>query len=92
MVQIVEAYFKLLKLMEDIDYYNRYPTRRYLQEFIDRENTIEGKVRAILQDSLIQREVFPNWLMERNNIKDPLEYYLKLHSTIKTVSLKKTAE
>lgn len=62
---IVEAYFKLSQLMEDIDYYKKYPTRTYLQDFIERETTIEGKVRAMLQDSLIQREVFPDWISRR---------------------------
>lgn len=78
---IVEVYFDLLKLMDDIDYYNKYPTRRYLQEYIDRESTIEGKVRAILQDGLIQRELFPNWLTERHTITDPLDHYLKSRNT-----------
>ncbi len=79
MAPIVEAYFKLIKLMEDIDYYNKYPSRKYLQEFIDREDTIEGKVRAILQDSLIQREIFPDWLSRSHSIDNTLEHYLKLN-------------
>ncbi len=33
--------------MEDIDYYNKYSSRRYLQEFIDREDTIEEFVRHL---------------------------------------------
>jgi len=77
--QLIEVYFKLVKLMEDIDYYNKYPTRRYLQNSIDREDTIEGKVRAILQDSLIQREVFPDWISRSHSVGDTLEYYLKLN-------------
>jgi hypothetical protein len=67
--------------MEDIDYFKKYPTRAYLQEFIDREITIEGKARVILQDGLIQQEVFPNWIAQRHKIDDPLTYYLKLHET-----------
>jgi hypothetical protein len=78
MAQLIEAYFKLVKLMEDIDYYNKYPSRRYLQDFIDREDTIEGKVRAILQDSLIQREVFPDWMSRDHSVNNALEHYLKL--------------
>lgn len=79
-MHIAEAYLKLVQLMEDIDYYNKYPSRRYLREFIDREKTIEGKVRAMLQDSLIQREVFPDWISKSYSINDTLEYYLKLNS------------
>ncbi|MGH9857774.1 MAG: hypothetical protein ACRD4B_08020 [Acidobacteriota bacterium] len=79
MVQLIEVYFKLVKLMEDIDYYNKYPSRRYLKESISRENTIEGKVRAILQDSLIQREVFPDWISRSHSVNDTLEYYMKLN-------------
>lgn len=81
MTQLVGVYFKLVKLMEDIDYFKKYPTRIYLQDFIDREDTIEGKMRAILQDGLIQQELFPNWLSERHKINDPLDYYLKLYKT-----------
>lgn len=82
MAQLVEVYFKLVKLMEDIDYYNKYPSRKYLQNSIDHEDTIEGKVRAILQDSLIQREVFPDWISRSHSIDDTLEYYLKLNEEI----------
>jgi hypothetical protein len=68
-----------VKLMEDIDYYNKYPTWRYLQNSIDCEETIEGKIRANLQDSLIQREVFPDWISRSHSVGDTLEYYLKLN-------------
>lgn len=68
-----------MKLMEDIGYYDKYPSRRYLQEFIDREDTIEGKVRAILKDSLIQREVFPDWISRSHTVDNVLEHYLKLN-------------
>ena len=78
-MMIVEVYFKLLKLIEDIDYYKKYPTRIYLQGLIDRELTIEGKVRTILNDGLIQREVFSNWVGLGHKVDDPLAYYLKLH-------------
>lgn len=81
MTQLVGVYFKLVKLMEDINYFKKYPSRTYLQSFIDREETIEGKVRAILQDGLIQQELFPNWLNERHKIDDPLDYYLKSYKT-----------
>jgi hypothetical protein len=78
-MHIVEAYLKLAQLMEDIDYYNKYPSRSYLKEFIDRENTVEGKVRAMLQDSLIQREVFPNWISKSNTVSDVVEHYFKIN-------------
>lgn len=80
MTPIVEAYFKLTKLMEDIDYYNKYPSRMYIREFIEREDTIEGKVRAMLRDSIIQREAIPNWMSLWYQVDNPFEYYMKLQS------------
>jgi hypothetical protein len=80
MVNLIGIYFKLAKLIEDIDYFKKYPSRMYLRNFIDREITIEGKVRTMLNDDLIQREIFPNWITERHNIDDPLRYYLDLHN------------
>lgn len=80
MKQVSEVYVELVGLMKSIDYYNKYPSRRYLRDLIDREDSLEGKARAILRDSLIQREIFPNWLSTSHNIVDSLEYYLKLNA------------
>jgi len=74
--KIIKAYFDLTQLMEDIDYYNKHPSRRYLKESIEKAPTLEDKVRIILEDGFIQKEILPNWLTERYKIKDMLEYYL----------------
>lgn len=75
---IEEIYKELLQLMEDMDYYTKYPTRRYLKEAIESAKTTEDKVRVILRDSLIQKEIVPDWLHARHTMGDPLEYYKRL--------------
>lgn len=75
-----QAYYALRKVMKEIDYYKKYPTRLYLKEWIEEKKTYKEKAQIMMQDSLVQQAVIPDWLHARHTMGDPLEYFKKLNS------------
>jgi hypothetical protein len=72
----------LIKYLEEIDYFNKYPTRRYIQEAInDDTQTPEYKVKLIVCDGLVQTHLYGDVLSTIDLSADPVEYFYS-HVTI----------
>lgn len=68
-------YQKLLKFMNDIDYWNKYPSRWYLKDLLREAKTEDEKLVVLLRDTLIQQHLYDNWLVISSEIyKDPVAY------------------
>jgi hypothetical protein len=59
---------ELLKALDDMDYFNIYPSRTELRRYIQ-----EG-----VSDEFVQREVFPNWQHNKTELTDPVGAYKDL--------------
>lgn len=69
---------ELEKFLNETEFFTLYPTRNTLRNYL-RDAVSDGdKIRAILRDEYVQRELFPDW----NEVKDlpinPVEHYLKV--------------
>lgn len=52
---------RLLQFMSDINYYKKYPTRRYLRESLASASNVTEKLEVLLRDTLLQQELYPNY-------------------------------
>jgi hypothetical protein len=69
---------ELEKFLGDTDFFALYPTRASLQAYL-RDAVSDGdKIRAILRDEYVQRELFPDWQSGGEPLLDPLQYYLQI--------------
>ena len=68
-------YQELLKFIDGIDYWNKYPSRWYLKDSLKKAKTEEEKIEVLLRDTLIQQHLYPNWLKIGHLIsQDPVAY------------------
>ena len=69
-------YKRLLNFLEEIDYWNKYPSRWYLKGSLKKSKTEEEKIEVLLRDTLIQKHLYPdNWLeVIHKASSDPVAY------------------
>lgn len=69
---------ELEQFLADTDFFALYPTRASLRTYL-RDAVSDGdKIRAILRDEYVQRELFPDWPSASGEMQDPLHYYLRI--------------
>lgn len=69
---------ELLKALDDMDYFNIYPSHTELRRYIQEGVSDTDKIRKILSDEFVQREVFPNWQRNKSELTDPVLAYKDL--------------
>ena len=68
----------LLSTLNGMDFFTLYPSKRRLKTYLEQGVSDTDKIRKILRDEIVQREIFPNWQANRNKIGDPVEAYKNL--------------
>lgn len=69
---------ELEKFLADTDFFALYPTRANLRSYL-RDAVSDGdKIRAILRDEYVQRELFPDRAQREAAEYDPLQAYLRI--------------
>ena len=69
---------ELLTILKNMDFFSLYPSRRELQSYIHEGVSDTDKIRRILRDEYVQREVFPNWQKNKDKLDDPVQAYKEL--------------
>jgi len=70
----------LLKALDDMDFFALYPSRRSLQTYLKNAVSDSDKIRAILKDDIVQREIFPDATLSGKEVDDPIKAYRTLVS------------
>jgi hypothetical protein len=73
-----EVLASLLASLKGMDFFALYPSRRDLKNYIEQGVSDTDKIRRILRDEMVQREIFPNWQANRDKLDDPVEAYKNL--------------
>lgn len=69
---------ELESFLNETEFFVMYPTREPLRRYI-RDAVSDGdKIRAILRDEYVQRELFPDWELVKDTPIDPVQHYLKV--------------
>jgi hypothetical protein len=68
---------ELLKFLDDFEFFTIYPTRAPLQKYLKVAMSDGDKIRAILRDEYVQRELFQDWQRLSDEAIDPVAHYLK---------------
>ncbi len=69
---------ELMQVLEDMDYFNIYPTRKSLRQYLKRSVSDSDKIRVILRDEYVQQYLYPDLPMVQDKINhDPVHYYLE---------------
>lgn len=68
----------LVALLNSMDFFTLYPSRSDLKNYINQGVTDGDKIRRILRDEMVQREIFPNWADNRDKLDDPVRAYRDL--------------
>jgi hypothetical protein len=68
---------ELMKFIDEAEFFTLYPTRAPLKRYLKVAVSDGDKIRAILRDEYIQRELFTDWQRLRDEHIDPLGHYLK---------------
>ncbi len=75
---------ELMGFINQVDFFTIYPTRTRLQKFL-RDSVSDGdKIRMILRDEFIQRELFPDYDSWSRGMQDPVEHYLAVRVHLHT--------
>lgn len=69
---------ELLKVLEDMDYFRIYPSRQKLKVYLGQASSDGDKIRTILRDEYVQRELFPDWEI----VTDPMQRYLQVRGSL----------
>ena len=67
----------LVRYMEDIQYYNTYPSRRYHLDTLASSLSNKEKLRRLVSDGLVQTELYGDVLSSIDMHADALEYFEK---------------
>ncbi len=70
----------LRAFLKSMDFFTLYPSRKDLKNYIDQGVSDGDKIRRILRDEMVQREIFPNWAQNRDKLDDPVSAYKDLKS------------
>lgn len=73
----------LLAFLKGMDFFILYPSRHDLKNYIEQGVSDTDKIRRILRDEMVQREIFPNWIANRDKLDDPVEAYKNLRQNPK---------
>ena len=68
---------ELEAFLRDTEFFTLYPTRQPLQRYLRDAVSDTDKIRSILRDEYVQRELFPDWENIKDKPIDPIEHYLK---------------
>lgn len=69
---------ELESFINETEFFTLYPTRDSLRRYL-RDAVSDGdKIRAILRDEYVQRELFPDWEKVKDLPIDPVEHYIKV--------------
>jgi hypothetical protein len=71
---------ELLKALENMDFFNLYPSKSDLRRYLAEGVSDTDKIRVILREELVQRELFPNWQRNKDKLDDPVAAYKDLRS------------
>lgn len=69
---------ELEKFLNDMDFFTIYPSRASLQSYLRNAVSDGDKIRAVLRDEYVQRELFSELSSSQLPVDDPLRYYLKM--------------
>jgi hypothetical protein len=73
-----EVLADLVSSLKAMDFFALYPSRRDLKNYIEQGVSDTDKIRRILRDDMVQREIFPNWAANRDRLDDPVQAYRDL--------------
>ena len=69
---------ELRVLLKEMDLFTLYPSKTELRRYIDEGVSDTDKIRLILRDEVVQREIFPNWYENKDKLSDPVQAYKDL--------------
>ncbi len=69
---------ELLQFLDETDFFTLYPTRAPLRQYLKDAVSDGDKIRAILRDEYVQRELFPDWEQVKDKPIDPVEHYRRV--------------
>ncbi len=72
---------ELEKFLADADFFAIYPTKMPLRRYIQDAVSDTDKIRSILRDEYVQRELFTDWQTVQDQQLDPVEHYRKNRRT-----------
>lgn len=67
---------ELTAFLEDTRFFDMYPSRQTLKSFLADSTSNSDKIRAILRDEFVQRELFPDYETWKETVVDPVDHYL----------------
>lgn len=69
---------ELERFLQETDFFALYPTRAGLRTYLRDAVSNGDKIRAILRDEYVQRELFPGVAERQAAEQDPLQAYLRI--------------
>ncbi len=64
--------------LREVDFFTVYASRRRLKRFLEISVSNPDKIRAILSDEYVQRDLFPDYKTWVNTTEDPVDHYLSV--------------
>ena len=68
----------LSAVLRGMDFFTLYPSKLDLKNYIEQGVSDTDKIRRILRDEIVQREIFPNWASNRDKLDNPVQAYKDL--------------
>lgn len=66
---------ELRTLLRDMDFFTLYPSKNDLRNYLEEGVSDTDKIRAVLRDEIVQREIFPDWHANKDKLADPVQAY-----------------
>lgn len=79
-MQNAQVIKELLQVLEDMNYYDIYPSSSLKLRLSD-ASTDGDRIRSILRDTAVQEFLFPDWKEKKDKIFDPISYYVQLRKS-----------